>query len=105
MIETTAITLDEPDVVVFLGMTHRLLATAAQTDGSVSLVEINVPPGGGAPLHTNTREALSWYVVDGTLTFLQAGRDPSEVGAGSAIFLPREQGHAFVNRTDQPATA
>ena len=95
---------DEPEVAVFLGLSHRVLAGRTQTDGSVSVVEVTVPPGVGAPLHANTREALTWYVLDGTLSFVP-DQGVVDVGAGRLIFLPPGQVHTFVNRTDVTARA
>jgi quercetin dioxygenase-like cupin family protein len=88
----------------FLGMENRVLLTASETEGAVGVIDISVQPGAGAPLHTNTREALMWYVMDGQLT-LQTVQGPVEVAAGSASFLPRGSTHRFVNLSDTPARA
>ncbi len=95
---------DEPELVVVLGTSNRILLRRDQTDGSISAVEITVPPGAGSPLHTNTREALTWCIVDGTLTF-QRDDGPVEVGAGQSIFMPKGDTHAFANQTERPAKA
>ncbi len=95
---------DESQVVVFLGTSNRILARREQTDGSISAVEITVAPGAGSPLHTNTREALTWCIVDGTLTFRRGDRHV-EVGAGEVIFMPKGDTHAFANRGERPAKA
>ena len=95
---------DQCEVAVFLGTSNRILVRGDQTGGSLSAVEITVSPGAGAPLHTNTREALTWYVVDGKLT-LQRDDGPAEVGAGDLIFLPKGDTHAFMNQAERPATA
>jgi quercetin dioxygenase-like cupin family protein len=94
--------IEQPEVAEFLGLTNRFLVTAAQTDGALSVVEITVAPGGGAPLHVNTREDLTWCVIHGTLTFSR-GEATHEVGAGQAIFMPKDQLHTFLNRTERPA--
>ena len=104
MNETIEPAVHEPEVAVFLGMSNRVLAGRDRTDGSVSVVEVTVPPGVGAPLHTNTREALTWYVLDGTLAFVH-GDGMVDVGAGRLVFLPPGQVHTFTNRTDLPARA
>ena len=88
----------------FLGLENRVLLTAKETEGAVGVIDISVQPGAGAPLHTNTREALMWYVVDGLLT-LQTEQGPVEVAAGSASFLPSGSTHTFVNRAEIPARA
>jgi quercetin dioxygenase-like cupin family protein len=97
--------IDEPREASFLGLTNRVLAAREHTDGSVTVVEITVPAGGGVPLHVNTREALTWYVIEGTLTFVRE-QGASEVKAGRAIFLPKgPPQHTFLNQTDQPVKA
>jgi len=94
----------DAEVAVFLGMTNRILATGEHTDGAVGVVEVTVPPGGGAPPHANSGESLAWYVLDGTLTELRSG-NPTAVEAGGLIFLPRGEAHTFMNQSDSPARA
>ena len=88
----------------FLGMENRVLMTASETEGAVGVIDVSVQPGAGAPLHTNTREALIWYVMGGQLT-LQTERGPVKVEAGSASFLPRGSTHRFENLTGTSARA
>jgi quercetin dioxygenase-like cupin family protein len=88
----------------FLGTENRVLLTANETEGTVGVIDISLQPGAGAPLHTNTREALMWYVVDGVLT-LQTEQGSVEIAAGSANFLPNGSTHRFVNRSESPARA
>lgn len=89
---------------VFLGMSHRILVQGDQTGGAIGAVEITISPGAGVPPHTNVREALAWYVTEGTLTFhLEDG--PVQLHRGSLVYLPRGGRHTFVNETDQPVTA
>jgi quercetin dioxygenase-like cupin family protein len=88
----------------FLGMDNRVLLPGAQTGGDVALVEITIEPGAGAPLHTNTREALVWYPIEGTLT-LQTEQGSLEAPPGSPIFLARGSTHTFVNTSDRPVRA
>lgn len=104
MPDTAVLSSDQTEVAVFLGMSNRILVRGDQTNGTLSAVKITVAPGAGSPLHTNTREALTWYVVDGTLTF-QRHDGAVEVGGGELIFLPNGDTHAFVNQTDGPVTA
>ncbi len=82
----------------FFGMENRVLLTASDTKGAVGVIDICLQPGAGTPLHTNTREALIWYVMDGQVT-LQTERGPIEVAAGSASFLPKGSTHRFENLT------
>jgi quercetin dioxygenase-like cupin family protein len=88
----------------FLGTQNRILLKADQTDRSAGVVDILVQPGAGVPLHTNTREALIWYGIDGSMT-LQTEDGPVDLAPGDAIFLPKGFTHAFANASDRPARA
>jgi mannose-6-phosphate isomerase-like protein (cupin superfamily) len=88
----------------FLGMENRVLLTSGETEGAVGVIDILIQPGAGAPLHTNTREALLWFVIDGTLT-LQKEEGPVRVGQGSAIYLPKGATQTFANTSDRPVRA
>lgn len=86
----------------FLGMRNRVLATADESDGAFAAVEITVPPGSGPPLHTNTREALGYYGLEGTLSFVTESGD-RELGPGTFVSLRKGGTHTFANRGDGPA--
>jgi quercetin dioxygenase-like cupin family protein len=88
----------------FLGMENRVLLKAGQTAGALGVIDISIQPGAGAPLHTNTRESLLWYVIDGTLTF-QTEQGLVQTEEGSATFLPQGSKHTFVNASDHPVRA
>ena len=95
---------DQRQTSTFLGMDNRVLLRAGHTDGLVGVVDIAVRPGAGAPLHTNTREALVWYGLEGTLVLeTEDGRRP--LGPGEAAFLPQGSAHTFMNTSDRPARA
>ena len=104
MPDSAVLSSDESEVAVFLGTTNRILVRGEETGGFVSAVEVTVAPGAGSPVHTNTREALTWYVVDGALTF-QRDAGTVEVAAGELIHLPKGDTHAFLNRADRPTRA
>jgi quercetin dioxygenase-like cupin family protein len=95
---------EERQTSTFLGMDNHVLLTAEHTDGLVGVVEIAVQPGAGAPLHTNTREALVWCGIEGTLV-LETEDGPSVLAPGEGMFLPKGHTHAFTNRSDGPARA
>jgi mannose-6-phosphate isomerase-like protein (cupin superfamily) len=88
----------------FLGTENRVLLTSGETEGAVGVIDILIQPGAGAPLHTNTREALLWFVIDGTLT-LQKEEGPVDVRQGSAIYLPKGATQTFANTSDRPVRA
>ena len=88
----------------FLGMENRVLLTGKETEMTAGVIEISIQPGAGVPPHTNTREDLLWYVIDGTLTF-QTDKGSTEVAEGSARFLPKGSTHTFMNGSSSPVRA
>jgi quercetin dioxygenase-like cupin family protein len=88
----------------FLGMDNHILLRNERTDGVVGVVEVSVQPGAGAPRHTNTREALMWYGIEGTI-ILETEDGRSALAPGEAMFLPKGRTHAFTNLSDRTARA
>jgi quercetin dioxygenase-like cupin family protein len=78
------------------GDSYRYLATGSDTDGGYFLVEATVPPGGGPPLHVQTREEEAFYILQGELTFYG---DAGEIHAVAGTFLnvPKGARHRFRN--------
>ena len=95
---------DEAQTSTFLGMQNRVLLDTAQTGGAAGVIDISVKPGAGAPLHTNTREALIWYVIEGELTF-HTEQGQIQVEEHGSIFLPHGSTHSFANTSDRPSRA
>lgn len=85
-----------------LGMRHDFLATKDQTDGSLSVVAITVPPGAGVPSHTKTREGETYYVIEGALSVVR-GTEPVHVSAGEVIFIPPNEMQTWVNQGEVDA--
>lgn len=77
-------------------------ARGAETHGQLCLVEARVPPGGGPPLHVHKREAESFFVLEGVITFLHPD-GPTQVPAGGFVHLPKNVPHAFRNEGDVEA--
>jgi uncharacterized cupin superfamily protein len=87
-----------------LGVTHIYKATAVETAGAFSLWEAVIPPGGGAPPHTHSREDESFYVLSGELVIeLEGEPAPLRIGTGGFFFGGRGRRHAFHNVGDTPA--
>lgn len=81
-----------------------LKAVGSDTDQSFALMEYVLAPGGGAGLHTHSREDESFYVLAGELT-VQLGEATMVVAPGEFLRIPRDTRHAFVNRGATPVTA
>jgi mannose-6-phosphate isomerase-like protein (cupin superfamily) len=80
---------DQGKVIPHIG---RLIATAAQTDGSFEVIDY-VGPAAPPPHIHQTREE-GFYILDGSFLFT-LGRDEVEAGVGSFIFVPRGTRHGF----------
>jgi quercetin dioxygenase-like cupin family protein len=81
--------------------THVLLHSE-QTDGTVSVTDITLPPHtAGPPLHTHDFDE-AFYVLEGELLFQVADALDTK-GAGELSFAPRNIPHAVANHSDAPA--
>lgn len=100
----TQVPTDTDEVYTILGMRNRVLTTGDATDGAFGAVEITVPPGGGPPLHTNTRETLGYYGLEGTLSFVTESGD-RELRPGGFVSLRKGGTHTFANKGDVEARA
>jgi quercetin dioxygenase-like cupin family protein len=80
--------------------------TDADSNGRLTVVQIDVPPGGGPPpMHIHPPDEL-FSVVSGTVTVLHG--DPAapvvrEVVAGDCVHVPGGTAHTFRNLSDAPA--
>ena len=87
-----------------LGDRYCVIATGDQTEGAFAAVEVTVSPGNGAPPHVDNREAIGWYVLEGTLEFMVEGEEIA-LDAGGWIYSPKGVLHTFHNSSDAPARA
>jgi quercetin dioxygenase-like cupin family protein len=94
----------EGEVHDLFGIAHRILVASEQTGGAAAVVEITIPPGAGSVPHTDEREALAWYVIDGVVDF-ETEEGPLTLEPGGAVFMVRNSRHRFANTGDRPARA
>lgn len=78
----------------FFGMLAQIRATAAETDGAYTVVDVTAPAGMAAPLHVHHREDEAFLVLEGSVT-LFVGDERIEATAGDFAFGPREVPHRF----------
>jgi quercetin dioxygenase-like cupin family protein len=69
-------------------------ATAADTGGQMSIVEITEPPGSAAPLHVHHQEDEGFFVLEGSAVF-EVGDVVVEGHAGDYLFGPRDVPHRY----------
>jgi quercetin dioxygenase-like cupin family protein len=69
-------------------------ASAADTGGQMTIVEVTEPPGAEAPLHVHHNEDEAFWVLDGDATF-EIGGTTVEARAGDFAFGPRHIPHRY----------
>ena len=84
-----------------LGTTMRLIATAAGTEGRLTVFEQVTPAGWGPPRHIHSREDETVYILDGTYE-ISLGDERRSVSAGARAVLPRGVPHGFRNVGSAP---
>lgn len=81
---------------------NKLLSQTENADG-LTFYEFMVPPrSAGAPPHTHTHEDEFFYVVSGTVQFMN-GDEVISGEPGTFAALTRGHPHAFWNAGDEPA--
>ncbi|HTD96264.1 MAG TPA: cupin domain-containing protein [Edaphobacter sp.] len=86
----------------YAGVTIDVKATAGETGGAFSLIELTVPglfPG--APLHYHKTFVESFYIVEGELA-TNLGDQSITARAGDVIHIPIGMLHGYRNKTNRP---
>jgi len=78
----------------WLGALAVIKATAADTGGHLTVVDVTDPPGVEAPLHVHHREDEAFWVLEGDVTF-EVGGKTIEASAGDFVFGPRDIPHRY----------
>jgi mannose-6-phosphate isomerase-like protein (cupin superfamily) len=84
-----------------LGISTRVLLSAAATGGKLVLFEETTAPGAGPPLHVHHRQAEFFRVVAGDYAFV-IGDQTFLAGPDDTVFVPVGMPHAFCNRGSSP---
>ena len=79
----------------------ELLATSAQTGGTLGIFRQTIAPGSGPPTHLHQLEIEFVYVVSGEFKFKVGDRVVS-VPVGTFIFVPPNTVHTFKNIGTDP---
>ena len=75
-------------------MLAEVKASAADTGGQYSLVEVTAPASHQAPLHVHYRDDEGFYVLEGSVT-IHVGEQTVELGPGQHAYGPRDVPHTF----------
>jgi mannose-6-phosphate isomerase-like protein (cupin superfamily) len=78
----------------WFGMLAEIKATAADTGGLCTIVEVTGGAGYEAPLHVHHREDEGFWVLEGSVA-IEVGPTTIEAGAGDYAFGPRGVPHRF----------
>ena len=78
----------------WFGSLAVIKATAADTGGQMTIVEVTEAPGAEAPLHVHHREDEGFWVLEGDVTF-QVGDTTIEAHPGDYAFGPRHIPHRY----------
>jgi len=78
----------------FFGRLAEVKASAADTAGQYTLLEITAPPGLEAPLHVHYTEDEGFYVLEGNVTIV-VGDETVELASGQHALGPRNVPHHF----------
>jgi quercetin dioxygenase-like cupin family protein len=84
------------------GDVYETMATAESTNGALGFTDCWVPPGNGPVAHVHKIADESFYVISGSLEFLN-GDQTFVANAGDFVFVPRGTRHRFRNITDEVA--
>ncbi len=79
----------------WFGGLAEITATAQDTGGRLTIVEVTEPPGAESPLHVHHREDEGFWILEGEVT-LQVGDETIEASAGDFAWGPRDVPHRYV---------
>jgi quercetin dioxygenase-like cupin family protein len=89
-----AIRRDEGEARWWFGALAEIKATAADTGGQMTIVEVTEHSGAEAPLHVHHRDDEGFWILEGEVTF-EVGDETIEASAGDYVFGPRDIPHRF----------
>lgn len=93
-LDPVAVHADEGDARWWFAGLAVIRATAADTGGRMTIVEMTEPPGAEAPLHVHHREDEGFWILEGSATF-EVGDTTIEASAGDYLFGPRDIPHRY----------
>jgi quercetin dioxygenase-like cupin family protein len=79
---------------LFAGGLATVLCGAAQTDGQISMLTLELPRGAGMPAHRHTRASEGIYVLEGSLRVTLDGTE-HRLGTGDYVSIPVGTEHSW----------
>ena len=92
--EPAAVRRGEGDARWWFAALAEIKATAADTGGQMTIVEMTEPPNVEAPLHVHHREDEAFWILEGDVT-IEVGDTTIECHAGDYAFGPRDIPHRY----------
>lgn len=93
-LEPIAVHKNEGEARWWFGGLVEIKATAADTAGQMTIVEVSYAPGFEAPLHVHHRDDEGFWILEGEATF-EVGEATIAASAGDYLFGPRDIPHRF----------
>ena len=93
-LEPLAVANGEGEARWWFGALAEIKATAADTGGQMTIVEVTEHPGVEAPLHVHHRDDEGFWILEGEVTF-EVGDETIEASPGDFVFGPRDIPHRF----------
>ncbi len=93
VLKPVAVRSDEGEARWWFGGLAVIKATAADTGGQMTIVEVTEPPG-EAPLHVHHRDDEGFWILEGDAIF-EVGDLTIEAHAGDYVFGPRDIPHRY----------
>lgn len=94
MLKPVVVARDEGQARWWFASLAVIKATAADTGGQMTIIEITEPPGSQAPLHVHHREDEGFWLLEGDVSF-EVGDTIIEAHAGDYVFGPRDIPHRY----------
>lgn len=94
MLKPVAVGKDEGEARWWFGALAVIKATAADTGGQMTIIEVTEPPGVEGPLHVHHREDEGFWLLEGDATF-EVGDTRIDAHAGDYVFGPRDIPHRY----------
>lgn len=94
-LDPVSVRADEGEARWWFGALAVIKATAADTGGRFTIVEMTEPSGAEAPLHVHHREDEAFWILEGSVT-LEVGGTTIEAKAGDYAFGPRGIPHRYL---------
>ncbi len=94
MLQPVVVAKDEGQAWWWFSCLAVVKATAVDTDGQMSIIEVTEAPGAEAPLHVHHNEDEGFWILEGDVTFV-VGDKTIEAHAGDYVFGPRKIPHRY----------